>query len=207
MLFRDRVGCPKPVQSRRFKTEPRIIRRIPKHEDKFASRLGQRIQSRTHDLCANAFALMLRQDRKRRQDAGDRGFAGSVDGEFMLTVAPQSGRVPRDDWIEGPPLLVSKLATGELWLTWLGSCMPWDDDYSIYMGTIGLWGLHEPLTCSTGGATNYFMGPPGDSSYFIVAPNNGVSEGSHGTQRFGQTTVERPPSPAECYLYEVGECP
>ena len=134
-------------------------------------------------------------------------FSFTPDGEFFLHVAPFSGRVPRDDWLDGPPLFVSKLNTGELWLTWGGSCDPYDNDYAVYMGPLGGWGLHEPIACSTGGATDFFHVPPGESVYYLAVPHNGVSDGSHGTQRYGLTIVERPPSPATCHPQVVGPCP
>jgi hypothetical protein len=109
--------------------------------------------------------------------------------------------------LDGPPLLVSKLSTGELWLTWRGSCDPYDNDYAVYMGPLGGWGLHEPIACSTGGATDFFHVPPGESVYYLAVPHNGVSDGSHGTQRFGLTIVERPPSPATCHPQVIGPCP
>jgi len=131
------------------------------------------------------------------------------DGEFLLHVErdlPAAGRVPRDDWMDGEPLRLTKV--GEfLQLTWLGSCMPWDNDYAVYMGPLGAWGQHAPLVCSTGNMTHYDFVPPSESVYFVVAPHNGVKEGSHGTERHATTVIERLVVPETCHGQEIGTCP
>lgn len=120
--------------------------------------------------------------------------------------APATGRVPRDDFNDGEPLRIAKVAE-RLLLTWGPSCMPSDDDFTVYSGPLGGFGLHAPITCSTGHLTEFQVPAPPESVYFIVAPTNGVKEGSHGTVRLGGVAGERPASPAACFPVEIGGCP
>jgi hypothetical protein len=133
--------------------------------------------------------------------------ASSFDSEFFLHIAAEAaaaGRVPSHE-AEGEPLRVSKIGA-EVLLTWGPSCMPSDFDYAVYAAPMALYGLHEPVTCTTMGLLHHQFLPPPDDTYFLVVPHNGVYEGSHGPQG-GAVPVERPPSPATCYPQVIGECP
>jgi hypothetical protein len=136
-------------------------------------------------------------------------FTTSFDGEFLLHIeadAPAAGRVPDNQVLMGQPLRVAKFGS-EVILTWGPSCITSDTDYSVYAAPMPLYGLHEPLTCTTGGLLEHRFLPPTGDHYFIVVPHNGVKEGSHGMHDPGPGPLERVPSPAVCYPQEIGVCP
>jgi hypothetical protein len=89
-------------------------------------------------------------------------------------------------------------------LTWGASCMLGDTDFAIYHGSLDAPGQHAPLTCSTEGATSYAGPLPDGSAYFLVAPHNGIVEGSLGTAGSG---AERPPGFPACLPRFIAECP
>jgi hypothetical protein len=105
--------------------------------------------------------------------------AGSVTG---LTL-PQAGFVPDGGaQTPGSPLIIRKKNNpAKLHLIWDNSCVAGDTDYAIYEGTLGAPGSHQPVVCSTGGATEMviFTGE-GDRYYLIVPLNSDGVEGSHG---------------------------
>jgi hypothetical protein len=132
----------------------------------------------------------------------------SFDAEFFLHIQAETtaaGRVPREE-IEGEPLRLTKIGP-EVVLTWGASCVSSDLDYSVYVGPMPLWGLHEPATCTTMGLLEHRFIPPSGDNFFIVVPHNGANEGSHGTKRVGLQTFERAPSPATCYPQLIADCP
>jgi hypothetical protein len=134
--------------------------------------------------------------------------AASFDAEFFLHIdaeAATAGRVPREE-IEGEPLRVSRIGS-EIVLTWGPSCLSSDTDFAVYAGPMSLYGMHEPVTCTTMGLLEHRFLPPTGDNYFIVVPHNGSVEGSHGPQQSGPQTFERPPSPATCFPQQIGECP
>jgi hypothetical protein len=136
-------------------------------------------------------------------------FTASFDGEFFLHIeadAPAAGRVPDDQILVGPPLLVDRIGS-EVVLTWSASCVSSDTDFSVYVGPMNQYGLHEPITCTTTGLLEHRFLPPTGDNYFIVVPHNGAKEGSHGTRNLGAGPLERLPSPAVCYPQEIAVCP
>ena len=82
-----------------------------------------------------------------------------------------------------------------------------DTDYVVYAGPMPLFGLHEPVTCTTMELLEHRFLPPSGDTFFIVVPHNGANEGSHGTQKINFQAVERTPSPATCYPQQIGDCP
>ena len=82
-----------------------------------------------------------------------------------------------------------------------------DADFGVYVGPMPLWGLHEPVTCTTTGLLEHRFIPPSGDNFFIVVPHNGANEGSHGTQKVNLLAIERTPSPATCYPQLIGDCP
>ncbi len=95
------------------------------------------------------------------------------------------------------PLLVGKPAAGTAEIVWGASCRATDDDYVVYRGDLGDFASHQPLTCSTGGQTNWITPVDGTDQYFLVAPTNGTHQGSLG----------RPPVAGACAPDLVTECP
>jgi hypothetical protein len=85
--------------------------------------------------------------------------------------------------------------TEELELFWDAACGGAGEDYAVYMGVLGDWYTHEPVMCSTGGATWHRRPVPEGDVYFLVAAHNGVWEGSHGLTSDG---VERPQGMVSC---------
>jgi hypothetical protein len=92
----------------------------------------------------------------------------------------------------------------DLTLSWGDSCLLDDTDYAIYVGQLGLFGVHEPFACSTGGATSHTEPPPAADAYFLVTPHNGVVEGSYGQTSSGG---ERPQGSPLCLPRFIAECP
>jgi len=115
-----------------------------------------------------------------------------------------AGRVPEDPELPDTPLLLDKLAGGQVLLTWTQSCLEADTDYAVYEGEIGEFAGHLPSSCSTGGATSATVSPrPGDR-YFLVVPASVNREGSYGFAGAGQA---RAASAAACFVQYVGDCP
>ena len=114
---------------------------------------------------------------------------------WLLTPPPAepAGRVP--DGATGQPLTVSHAPGNDVTLDWSSSCAVGDDDYEVYEGTLGTYSDHQPVTCTTGGATTLTFAPAPGSSYFLVVPTNGGAEGSHGLDG---NEAERPRGPAPC---------
>lgn len=118
------------------------------------------------------------------------------------TFDPALGHVPNGGDSPGQPLLLDKLAGGDLGLSWGQSCIGGISDYSIYSGSIGDFGSHMSITCSTDGATSRSVDSTPGSAYFLVVPTNGVREGSYGNSSFGV----RDQGPAACRAQAVTAC-
>jgi len=147
-----------------------------------------------------------------------RGFIIDRDGDIALPYFghdPQmviaeiwrmlgAGRVPDgSDTITGP-LMLSKTGGHTIDLTWTGSCLTGDDDYEIYAGTLGDFTSHEPVLCSTDGATDVTLTPPvGESLYYLIVPTNGAFEGSYGNDGAG---APRPQSSIACREMAMTGC-
>ena len=102
------------------------------------------------------------------------------------------------------PLAVALESNGDVTLTWGASCNAGDTDYAIYEGVLGQYYSHERRFCSTEGATTKTFTPAGGNSYYIVAPNNRVWEGSHGVDGTG---AQRPAPVFGCLPRLIGTCP
>jgi hypothetical protein len=96
-----------------------------------------------------------------------------------------------------PELHVDKsvLAPGQLDLAWAPSCSAAATDYAVYEGTLGNWYSHDPLLCTTGGASTATLTPGAGDRYYLVVPESDVREGSFGTDSAG---IERPRSGNRC---------
>ena len=118
---------------------------------------------------------------------------------------PPSGAVPDGQVVPGSPLLLSR-SGAMLGLSWGASCVSTDTDYAVYTGKLGVFSSHEPLTCSTAGATTLSLdiGSLGDTDgYFLVGPRNDQVAGSLGTSSNG---LSRSPGPAPCLPQVVAAC-
>ncbi len=115
----------------------------------------------------------------------------------VYTAPVPAGAVPDGNLVAGEPLLLAKLGGDELGLTWSPSCVGTDLDYEIYSGAIGAYAGHTPLTCTTAGATAATLSLSGPSEYYLIAPRNGVVEGSYGVDSDGNP---RPAFPATSCL-------
>ncbi len=89
-------------------------------------------------------------------------------------------------------------------LRWSPSCRAGDADYAVYEGTLGAFGTHLPMTCSTEGATDFTGPAAAGNTYYLVAPVHGGWEGSLGTDSRG---VERPPGTIPCLPQRFANCP
>ncbi|HXV76938.1 MAG TPA: hypothetical protein VD788_11545 [Candidatus Polarisedimenticolaceae bacterium] len=109
---------------------------------------------------------------------------------------PPGGRVVQ--------LTMSKAAGSSINLDWFPSCSADDVDYEVYEGMLGNWYSHQPVVgfCMTGGTSATFD-PSAGSSYYLVVPTNGVTEGSYGTSTAG----ERPVGAMPCAAQVLGSCP
>ncbi len=112
-----------------------------------------------------------------------------------------SGSVPGQG---ATPLTVALEPNGDVTLTWDASCNAGDTDYAVYEGVLGQYYSHERRFCSTQGATTKTFTPAGGDTYYIVAPNNKVWEGSHGVDGTG---APRPAPVFGCLPRLIGACP
>ncbi len=101
--------------------------------------------------------------------------------------------------------LTADKAGAQISLDWAGSCSGGDNDFGVYEGAIGSWASHVPVACSTAGLTTTTFAPAAPSSYYLVVPTDGISEGSYGASDFTMTG-ERVPSAAACSAQSLGMC-
>lgn len=112
---------------------------------------------------------------------------------YIMQVMPQangSGSIAES-------LRLDKDAAGALNLSWDRSCQSTDEDFAVYVGTLGEFTSHLPEECSTGGATSVAYPMPGESLYYLVVPTDGVADGGYGVDSDG---AERSQGPAACRL-------
>jgi uncharacterized repeat protein (TIGR01451 family) len=115
-----------------------------------------------------------------------------------------AGRIPDGAVLPGPDVLRLERLGSEVRLSWGNSCLASDDSYAVYRGALGDFESHDPLTCDTAGAVEYVDDTAGESSYYLVVPTNGLSEGSYGLTGVG---AERTPRPATaCLPQAIGSC-
>ena len=136
------------------------------------------------------------------EDDGGEPYIGSSNGKVLRFVPTQAGdfagRVPDDTGFT-----VAKGQAGTIVLSWGASCQSDDGDYAVYVGTLGDFASHAAVLCSTGGATTAALAPGGGNTYYLVAPLDGLREGSLGTDSQG---FERPQAVKPCLLRAVGPC-
>jgi hypothetical protein len=129
---------------------------------------------------------------------------GDVDAlEAALRLDLQvAGGVPDGS---GPqvPLIVVRMPSGDLTLSWGNSCLASDTDYEIYQGTLGVHYSHTPVVCSTGGLTTVTFTEPAGSAYYVVVPTNGFVEGSYGLDSNG---TGRPQGGLACLPAVIPSC-
>ena len=107
-----------------------------------------------------------------------------------VSFLPPAGEVPQDADAPGGPLKVDKATGSDISLSWSRSCRNDDTDYEVYEGSVDAgFANHSPKLCSTGGALSAIVTPSTQSSYYLVAPRNAVSEGSHGHRSDGKERV------------------
>jgi hypothetical protein len=135
-------------------------------------------------------------------EAGDE--VGGVSYEIHVAPEGPAGAVPNGGVRPGDPLRVRKGLGGGLMVSWGASCVTEDTDYVLYEGVLGNFVSHVPVTCSTGGATMWAFAPAGASTYYLVAPQSPLFEGSHGLRSNG---LERLTGEATCLAQLVGGCP
>ena len=128
-----------------------------------------------------------------------------IDGPLVCAGEPSAavGAVPNGKEVPGTPLSVRKGSGDDLVLEWDPSCRATDTDYVVYEGLLGSFASHSPVTCNTSGATTWTLAPAANSSYYLVTPTDGVSEGSHGRDGSG---AERSQGLATCYPMNTGGC-
>jgi len=101
-------------------------------------------------------------------------------------------------------LRVGKLAGADLSLSWQASCLPTDDDYAVYEGSIGDFRSHALRSCSTAGLTTIDLTALATDGYFLIVPHEGTSEGSYGLDSNG---TERPAAVTSCLPQLLEPCP
>ncbi len=130
-----------------------------------------------------------------------------VPDECQVPVADPScaggGSVPDGGSVAGTPLQISRQPSGDLQLTWGASCRVGDGDFEVYEGTLGDFASHAPRLCTTSGSRAITLTPGGGSTYYLVAPLNGVLEGSYGRNSAG---MERPPGRTTCHPRLLRTC-
>jgi arylsulfatase A-like enzyme len=124
-------------------------------------------------------------------------------GATVDATAAPSGRVPDGKVIAAPPLRIARGLNGQLELSWSDACGSSDIDYAVYEGHLDDFDSHEPALCSTGGLPSAMIPPAGDSTYYLVVPTNGLTDGSHGTSSNG---VPRSPGVGPCLAPSHAGC-
>ncbi len=126
-----------------------------------------------------------------------------VDVVLAARCSFSAGAVPDGDGIPGTPLLINKVAGGEIELTWSPSCARADSDYAVYEGTLGDFASHQPWQCTTGGSTQSILTPGADSHYYLVVPHGTIREGSYGADSAG---FQRATGLPACLAQSIGTC-
>lgn len=116
------------------------------------------------------------------------------------TGVPMPGAAVASGRIAG--LRVDRDGSGDLLLSWSGSCSASDTDYGVYEGTLGQFSTHESVVCTTAGATAVGITPAPGDRYFLVVPRNAQREGSYGKASSG---TERPQGASACVAQQIQE--
>jgi hypothetical protein len=101
-------------------------------------------------------------------------------------------------------LLVTLAAGGDFLLDFSFSCVATDGDYQVYQGTLDDFTSYAPLTCSTGGNTQFVVPGTPESVFYLVVPRKITQEGGYGENSAG---VPRPPSADACLPQGTTGCP
>lgn len=102
-------------------------------------------------------------------------------------------------------LTVTKATAPMITLDWGASCSSADTSFAVYEGTIGgTFTSHAPVLCDTGGAQTATFTPGAGSTYYLIVPHDGSSEGSYGART--PAPMERPPSASACFPQVLGDC-
>lgn len=136
----------------------------------------------------------------RRLRAATHG-QGMYERSLLGGTAP--GAVPDGNLVPGAPLTIAKLPGGDVTLSWERSCSIVDDDYAIYEGWIGSFGIHAARFCTTGGATSKTFTPSSGDRYYLVVPRNAFHEGSYGLD---SSIAQRPQGGPPCLPQRVSPC-
>lgn len=94
-------------------------------------------------------------------------------------------------------------AHGRIDLAWSTSCTGNAEDYALYRGTLGEFDGYEPVTCSSGGATEWSVADDDGNRFYLVVPRTLNREGSHGHDSLG---VERTPPASACLSQQIASC-
>ncbi len=113
----------------------------------------------------------------------------------VMTRDLASGSVPDGSLDPNQAMDITLAADGRITLSWQPSCLAGDTDYVVYHGAIGSFDDPVPLLCSTAGLTTASIEPPPSSSWFLIAPRNGLREGSYG---LGGDSAQRPQGAVAC---------
>ncbi len=114
-----------------------------------------------------------------------------------------AGTIPDGSDPYRKPLTLEHAEDGMIRLSWGTSCLMSDQDYVVYSGVLGDFASHQPMACSTGGATAATFSPVGSDAYYLVVPRNPLREGSYGMAGDG---TPRPPSTAPCLPRAMAAC-
>ena len=132
-------------------------------------------------LAAGSYRLVL--DGSGSADAFDFGFSygsGEYDITLVVGASGPGGETPDGKDVPGAPLLLRKLGSSSVELSWGVSCRPDDTDFAVYEGNLGEpTSLMTPVVCSTGGARSRTVAATGSKLYLVV-PTDGTTEGSYG---------------------------
>jgi len=114
-----------------------------------------------------------------------------------------AGQVPNGSSVPGPQLAIGRTSMGQLNLSWGTSCLGGNADYAVYEGPIGEFARHEPILCSTTGATTASITPASGDRYYLVVPLSSSREGSYGTASDG---TQRRTGLSTCFAQSVAVC-
>lgn len=123
----------------------------------------------------------------------------------IVSVAAAPGAVPDGSVVTGTELKVTKIAGGNIQLTWGASCSASVSNYAVYEGTLPIAGVynHVARNCALGNVLMTSLAPSAGNRYYLIVPETAANEGSYGQKTGG---VERPQGGGACKPRLVG-CP
>jgi hypothetical protein len=121
-------------------------------------------------------------------------------------AAQDPGEFPASPRSRG--LVVDRLGSGMLRLSWSPSDCAGGENAGIYQGTLGSWYSHTAIACND--AFPYLQEDvplPSGNAYFLVVPHNAVhEEGSYGVGRLGNLNAPRPRGASVCETTQTPGC-